>query len=92
MLSVRLMLPEQCKPGFEERLEFRIVRTGDEGAAKRAVDGVVIGDLVRDIGVAERRAFEGAEPAHLLIRLYAERSAGLFGLGIIPSLVTRATA
>src|SRR3546814_5943964 len=69
MLGVSLVFLEQREAGFQQRLQLAIVGARDERVLERAVDGGVIGDLVLDIGLVERRAFQRCEALKLVVGL-----------------------
>src|SRR3546814_6288771 len=52
-----------------------IVSARNEGAAKRVVHCSMIGDLVLDISLVERRTIKAVELAHLLLCLFGQRCA-----------------
>ena len=60
--GVVLVLPKQLQPGLQQGLELRISGVWNEGFAQGSVDGLVIGNLVLDIGAIECRAVK-AQPA-----------------------------
>jgi hypothetical protein len=42
----------------QQRLQFRILRTGNQGLVDRIDHGLVIGDLIIDVGLIECGSFE----------------------------------
>src|SRR6478672_3701824 len=56
MLGMLLMPLEDLKPGLQQALELSVARRRDQQGFQRAVDGLVVGDFVGDIGPVERRA------------------------------------
>ena len=58
MLLVTL---EDLEPGFRQRLQFCVLRTGNQSVAQRAIDSLVVRDLVGNVGLVESIAAEGSE-------------------------------
>src|SRR3546814_10601101 len=75
MFGMLLVLPEEGEAGFQKRFQFGIVSARNEGAAKRVVHCSMIGDLVLDISLVERRTIKAVELAHLLLCLFGKRCA-----------------
>src|SRR3546814_974660 len=75
MFGMLLVLPEEGEAGFQKRFQFGIVSARNEGAAKRVVHCSMIGDLVLDISLVERRTIKAVELAHLLLCLFGQRCA-----------------
>ncbi len=58
MLLVTL---EYFQSGFEQALQLRIVRRGDQQRFQCAIDLLVVGDLIFDVSLVESLAVEFAE-------------------------------
>src|SRR3954468_8946566 len=72
LLRVSLMLAEQAEARFEQRFQLRILGRRDQGRFKRAVDGLVIGDLVVDVGAVVFGTAQMAEALERCVRALAE--------------------
>ena len=58
MLLVAL---EDLQAGLQQALQFTVLSGRNQQGFKRAVDGLVVGDLVGGIGLVELRAFQLGE-------------------------------
>ena len=58
MLGVLLVALENLQAGLQQALEVGVVGRGNKRAFKRAVHGLVVRDLVGDIGLVECDAVE----------------------------------
>src|SRR5260370_12540676 len=61
MFGVLLVALENLQAGLQQALQLRVVRVGNERCLQRAIDCLVIGDFVGDIGLVEFRALERAD-------------------------------
>src|SRR6478752_97852 len=61
VLGMLLVALENLQAGLQQALQFSVVRVGNKRRLKRAVDRLVIGDLVGDIGLVEGGALQLAE-------------------------------
>jgi len=77
MLGMLLMPLEDFQACGEEVLELRIARRGNERVLQRAVDRLVVGDLVVDVRLIEGRTAELGKFVALCGRLLGERLAGI---------------
>src|SRR5262249_17530314 len=69
VLGVLLVALEDLQAGAEQVLELGIRRRRDERALERAVHRLVVGDLVRRVGLVERRTAELLQLGLLVLRL-----------------------
>jgi len=77
MLGMLLMALKYLQAGLQQALQLLIAGGGDELGLKCAVHGLVVGDLVGDIGLVERRTLQLAELGELLAGLLGQRLAGV---------------
>ena len=93
MLGMLLMALEQLQPRLQQRLQLGVLGRGDQQRLKRAVDLLVVGDLVVDIGLVECRAVELGKLG-ALSSAAASLSALLVALssGVTFSFLTRSSA
>src|SRR5689334_9372800 len=75
VFRVLLVTLENLQAGLEQGLEFGIARGRDELRLKRVVDGLVIGDFVRDVGFVESGAFELGKLFAFRLRLLSQSAA-----------------
>src|SRR5579871_6288578 len=61
MLRMLLVALKDLQPGLQQPLQLRIAGGGDELGFQRVVHGLVVGDLVFDIGLVEGCALELVE-------------------------------
>jgi hypothetical protein len=80
VLGVLLVALEDFQAGLQQALELGIVCRRDQRAFERAVDGLVVGDLVIDIRLVERRSLELGEFGALGVGLLGQRAAGVIVL------------
>src|SRR3981081_359419 len=66
MFGMLLMALENLQAGLQQALQFGIVRGRNKLGLERAIDGLVIGDFVGDIGLVEFRALQLAEFGELV--------------------------
>src|SRR3569832_2981934 len=81
VLGVRLMFAEQLQARLQQRLQFAVVGRGDQGLGQGAVDGLVVGDLVGDIGLVEGGALQLVQLGALGRRLFLQGGGGGIGFG-----------
>src|SRR5438128_7544042 len=81
MLGVLLMALKDLQAGLQQALQLGIARRRDQLGLQRAVDGLVVGDLVGDIGLVVAGALQLAELGELVGRLLRQRLAGVVILG-----------
>src|SRR5215831_408425 len=74
MLLVAL---KNLQAGLQKTLQLRVTGRRNQLRLKRAVDSLVVGDLVGDISLVERRALELAEFGELVSGLVRQRLAGV---------------
>src|ERR1035437_8304357 len=77
VFGVLLMALEYLQAGFQQALQLGIVRRRNQRALERAVHGLMVGDLVVDIRLVERRAVELSEFFALGGALLGQRAAGI---------------
>src|ERR1700680_4563733 len=78
MLFVAL---ENLQAGLQQALQFRVVRAGNKRRLKRAIDRLVIGNFVGDIGLVEFGALQLAEFGELVGGILRQRAAGVVVFG-----------
>src|SRR6476660_4184204 len=61
LFGVLLVALENLQAGLQQALQFRVVRGRNKLCLKRAIDRLVIGDFVIDIGLVELRALQLAK-------------------------------
>src|SRR3979411_6157 len=66
MFGMLLMALENLQASLQQALQFRIVRGRNKLGLERAIDRLVIGDFVGDIGLVEFRALQLAEFGELV--------------------------
>src|SRR5450432_2747155 len=66
MFGMLLMALKNLQAGLQQALQFRVIGIGNERGLQRAVDRLVIGDFVGDIGLVELRALQLAEFGELV--------------------------
>src|SRR5262249_23095006 len=77
VLGVLLVALEEFQAGAQQIPEFGVAGGWNERALERAVDRLVIGDLVRRIGLVERRAAELLQLGLLVLGLLEQPLAGV---------------
>ena len=92
MLGVLLMALEDFQTGLQQRLKLTIIGRRNESLLKRPVDGLVVGDLVLDIGSIERRPIELAQVFQLGLCLARQGRARRIASGVTPSFFASASA
>jgi hypothetical protein len=73
MLLVAL---ENLETSLQQALQLRVVRVGNKRCLQRAIDCVVIGDFIGDIGLVEFRALELAERSEFVGGILRQGLAG----------------
>src|SRR5450759_998262 len=58
VFGVLFVALENLQAGLQQALQLRVVRVGNKRGLERAVDRLVIGDLVGDIGLVDFRALQ----------------------------------
>src|SRR5674476_1318649 len=71
------MALENLQAGLQQALELGIARRRNQQGLERAVDGLVVGDLVGDIGLVESRAAELGQFGVFGGGLLGQRAAGI---------------
>src|SRR5476649_2216756 len=61
MFGVLLVALENLQAGLQQALQLRVAGIGDQRGLQRAIDRLVIGDFVGDIGLVELGALQLAE-------------------------------
>src|SRR6266436_6506385 len=69
VFGVLLVALKDLQAGLQQALHLRVGRVGNERRLQSAVDGLVVGDLVGDIGLVGFGALELAEFGELVGRL-----------------------
>jgi hypothetical protein len=77
VLGVLFVALKDFQPGFEQILQFGILRRRNKGAGQRRIHRFVIGHLVGDIGLVESGAAKLVELRALVRGLLAQRLAGV---------------
>src|SRR5450759_294342 len=85
VFGMLLVALEDLQAGLQQALELGIAGRRNEQALERAIDGLVIGDLVGDIGLVELRAFELSQFGKFGGRLLGQAAAGVCLLYTSPS-------
>src|SRR5258705_7495442 len=61
LFGMQLVALENLETSLQQALQLRVVRVGNKRCLQRAVDGLVVGHFVGDIGLVEFRALELAK-------------------------------
>ena len=81
MFGVLLVALENLQAGLQQALQLRVVRVWNKRCLQRAIDGLVIGDFVGDIGFVECRALQLAEFGELVGGILRQGLAGVVIFG-----------
>src|SRR6266436_5888132 len=81
VFGVLLVALKDLQAGLQQALQLRVGRIRNERRLQRAVDGLVVGDLVGDTGLVELRALELAEFSELAGSVLRQGLAGIVVLG-----------
>src|SRR5579864_867039 len=77
LLGVLLVTLEDLQAGLQQLLQFGVARRRDERLLQRAVDGLMVGDLVLDVGLVESGAAQLGELVAFFLGLFGQRLAGV---------------
>src|SRR5487761_2117176 len=81
VLGMLLMALENLQAGLQQALQLRVFGGRNKRRLQRAVDRLVIGDFVGDIGLVEFRALQLAELGELVGGVLRQGLAGVVVLG-----------
>src|SRR6266566_980983 len=91
-LGVLLVALENLQAGLQQALELAVIRRRNELRLERAVHGLMVGDLIVDIGLVERGAVELGEVSALGVRLLGQGLAGGVVFRLDLELIDQASA
>src|SRR6516164_3598646 len=77
LLGMLLVALKNLQAGLQKALQLRVTGRRNQLRLKRAVDSLVVGDLVGDISLVERRATQLAEFGELVSGLLGQRLTGV---------------
>src|SRR5258705_10367857 len=81
VFGMLLVALENLETSLQQALQLRVVRVGNKRYLQRAIDCLVIGDFVGDIGLVELRVLELAEFGELVGGVLRQGLAGIVVLG-----------
>src|SRR5215213_9562307 len=81
VFGVLLVALEDFQAGLQQALQLGIAGRRDQLGLQRAVDGLVVGDLVGDVGLVVFGALQLAEFGELVGGLFRQRLAGVVVFG-----------